>query len=140
MGLWSFMDYITEDDQNPIHQWYESQDAEVRAQFDATLAILGATEDWAGDGVEEFKPLTKKHSGLGEIRFYVDALAPGAKRPHRRRFRPVGIWPTAREREFVLILGCEKYGKTFIPNGAFDLALVYKARLESGRGTIREHI
>ena len=69
MGLWRFMDYITEDGRDLIHEWYESQSDEVRVEFDVTLAILGATEDWTSDCVEEFKPLTKTHDGLGEIRF-----------------------------------------------------------------------
>lgn len=134
------MNYVAEDGQNLIHTWYEKQEDSVRAQFDATLAILRATEDWESPDVEEFKPLTKAHLGLGEIRFDIEAKAPGAKRPHKRRFRPVGIWPATKQQEFVLILGCEKYGRTFIPHAAFDLALEFKAKLEAGRGTICEHI
>jgi len=123
-----------------MEDWYQAQDPEVQARFDTTLLILGATDDWEHEDVEEFKPLTKSHIGLGEVRFYVDALAPGAKRPHRRRFRPVGIWPCVIEREFVLILGCEKSGKTFIPHGAFDKALGHKADFERGKGTLHERI
>ena len=99
------MDYVTEDGQNLILDWYEIQDDAVRAQFDVTLDILKAVQDWTDEDVEEFKPLTKKHVGLGEIRFDVPALAPGAKRPHKRRFRPVGIWPSLNDGEFILILG-----------------------------------
>src|SRR6266849_5914645 len=106
MSLWAFFDYITEDGRNLVHDWYVIQDPAVRAQFDATLFILGALQEW--EGVEEFKPLTNKHLGLGEIRFHVDETTPGAKRPHRRRFRPVGIWPKLKDGEFILILGCEK--------------------------------
>jgi hypothetical protein len=139
MALWRFLDYITEDDENLIADWYKVQDDEVRAEFDATLLILGALDDWTGSYTEEFKPLTDKHMGLGEIRFSVDALAPGAKRPHKRRFRPVGIWPPVGDHEFILILGCEKSGRTFMPHGAFDTALRYKVLFDQGKGTTREH-
>ena len=140
MALWRFFDYITEDGQNLVEDWYIVQDPAVQAQFDATLLILSAVDDWEDEDVEEFKPLTHKHIGLGEVRFYLDAFAPGAKKPHRRRFRPVGIWPPAVDREFVLILGCEKSGRTFIPHDAFGVALSHKALLEQGRGTTNERI
>lgn len=121
-------------------EWYATQDPEVQAQFDATLFILSATKDWEDENVEEFKALTKAHAGLGEIRFFVDALASGARRPHRRRFRPVGIWPPAENRKFAIILGCEKSGRTFIPHDAFYVALRHKNLLEQGRGTTSEWI
>jgi hypothetical protein len=140
MGLWKFFDYVTEDNVNLMEEWYKVQDPEVRARFDATLFILGATEDWDDENVEEFKALTKAHAGLGEVRFFVDALTPGAKRPHKRRFRPVGIWPPIISREFIMILGCEKSGRTFKPHDAFGLAVRHKALLEQGRGTTNERI
>lgn len=140
MALWRFFDYITEDDHNLMEEWYALQDPEVQAQFDATLFILGATEDWEDEKVLEFKPLTAEHSGLGEVRFHVMALAPQAKRPHRRRFRPAGVWPPATHHEFVLILGCEKSGRSFVPHDAFGLALRHKSLLEQGKGSIRERI
>jgi hypothetical protein len=139
MALWSFWDYITEDNQDLIADWYALQDDDVQAQFDATLLILSATEDWESEHLEVFKSLKREHAGLGEIRFHVMALAPGAARPHRRRFRPVGIWPAV-NREFILILGCEKSGRTFIPHDAFGLAIRHKALLEEGRGMIRERV
>jgi hypothetical protein len=140
MSLWRFYDYVTPENQHLMEDWYQAQDPEVQAQFDATLLILGATEDWECEDVEEFKRLTEKHSGLGEIRFYTDAVAPGAKKPHRRRFRPVGIWPSLIDREFVLILGCEKSGRSFLPHGAFDTALGHKVQFEQGKGSLRERI
>ena len=140
MDLWRFYDYVTADGQHLIEEWYQAQDPEVQAQFDVTLLILRATDDWEHEDVEEFKPLTKKHRGLGEVRFYIDALAPGARKPHRRRFRPVGIWPSVIDREFVLILGCEKSGRSLIPHGAFDTALGHKVQFEQGKGALRERI
>jgi hypothetical protein len=140
MALWRFFDYITESGDNVIMDWYGVQDPEVQVQFDVTLLILGATENWESDRVEEFKPLERQHIGLGEIIFHINALAPGARRPHRRRFRPVGIWPTAVYREFILLLGCEKRGRQFIPHDAFGVALRYKTAFEQGIGTTHEHV
>ena len=134
MDLWRIFDYITSDGDNLLQLWYEAQDPEVQAQFDATLFILKGTEDWESDDVEEFKPLINKHQGLGEVRFYVEAFAPGAKRPHRRRFRPVGIWPTLQRREFVLLLGCEKSGRTYKPHDAFGSALGAQSAVGARRG------
>jgi hypothetical protein len=140
MALWRFFDYITEGGENLINDWYTVQDPEVQAQFDATLLILSATENWEDERVEEFKPLERQHAGLGEIIFHINAIAPGARRPHRRRFRPVGIWPTTVYREFILLLGCEKRGRQYIPHDAFGMALTHKAALEEGKGTTREHV
>lgn len=130
---------MTEDNRNLIREWYAVQDPEVRAEFDATLLILGAISDWQDPGVEEFKALSKKHAGLGEIRFYVDTMAVGARRPHRRRFRPVGIWPPI-DREFILLIGCEKSGRSYIPHDAFDTALQHRDDLRAGKGTTIEHL
>ena len=140
MSVWRFFDYITADGRNLMKDWYELQDEPVQARFDATLLILAGLDDWEDESVEEFKPLTQNHIGLGEVRFHIEALAMGAKRTHRRRFRPVGIWPTDTEHEFVLICGCEKIGRSLVPHGAFETALLYKVDLKQGRGTISDHI
>jgi hypothetical protein len=138
MASWRFMDYCTDDGRNLIQEWYAAQDDAVKVAFDATLFTLAATEDWEAASVQEFKVLTERHAGLGEIRFDVEAKEPGWKKPRKRRFRPVGIWHPG-EREFILLLGCEKSGRIYTPLNAFDLALEYKAQFEQGRGTIREH-
>jgi len=104
------------------------------------LLILGATDDWQARKFLGFKALSETHPGLGEMRFHIQALAPGAARPYRRRFRPVGIWPTWNIKEFIFILGCEKRGRQLIPHDAFGVALTHRARLEEGRGSIRERI
>jgi hypothetical protein len=141
MSLWRFFDYVTEDGHDLVEEWFQEQDPEVRARFKATLLILRGTEDWEDPSVKEFKPLTKEHKGLGEVRFHVEALAPGATRRHRRRFRPVGPWPPEEDRRFVLILGCEKSRMTCMESHkVFDSALRYKALLGQGKGTIRERI
>ena len=134
MPLWRFLDYITQDGHNLIREWHEGQDDDsIRARFDATLAILGATEDWTARGVEEFKVLTGAHIGLSEIRINMDVNS------RKRRFRPVGIW-SQEERYFIFLLGCEKSGRIYMPANAFNLALDYKAQYERGIGGLCEHV
>jgi hypothetical protein len=133
MPLWRFMDYISDEGTNLIQEWYKAQDDEgIRADFDATLFILGGTEDWTHKRVKAFKVLTGKHVGLCELRFTVEIER------KKRRFRPLGIWRKD-SRDFVLLGGCEKSGRILIPSNAFDLALHYKAEFEGGKGRINEH-
>jgi hypothetical protein len=140
MAWWRFFDYITEEDHNLVVEWYDSQDPEVQAQFDVTLNLLGGIADWEAEDVEWFKKLTKQHVGLGEVIFHIEEKQPGARKARRRRFRPVGIWPSASEHEFVMILGCEKTRVAYIPEKAFDIALIHKANLEAGKGHTCEHV
>jgi hypothetical protein len=135
---WRFQDYVTEDGHNLIQEWYEVQDVSVQVAFDTTLLLLRSVDDWLDPKVKEFKELDKQHLGLGELRFHISVLNQTNKRTYRRRFRPPGIW-RPKNRDFIILLGCEKQGMTYTPHGAFDLALNYKAAFEQGRGTIREH-
>jgi hypothetical protein len=136
MALWRFLDYRTNDEppRNLIQLWYGQQDLDVQAEFDATVAILAATEDWRK--AKAFKVLKKAHVGLGELRFAVMKKKHGKK--IIRRFRPVGIW---REgcREFVFLMGCEKALGVYTPPNAFENALDYKVKLERGEGDTCEH-
>lgn len=131
MALWRIRAYHLAGGFCPIREWYEAQNVEVRAEFDATLATLSATADWSDTW--QFKELTKSHAGLGEIRFKLEG-------PPLRRFRPVGLWPPIIQREFILLLGCEKALGVYIPSDAFTLALEYKRRLERGEGEVHDCI
>lgn len=134
---WTFKDYWTEDGRNLIWEWYEAQDEEVQAAFDGTLLRLRAVDDWLDQRVKEFDLLKRHHAGLGELRFSVMARHPATGKSFKRRFRPVGVW-RQEERDFIILLGCEKTGGNC--HSSFDLALQYKALFEQGRGTIREHV
>jgi hypothetical protein len=128
-----FFDYYTDDrpPRNLIRDWYALQDDEVRIEFDATLRLLEAMPDWTATDI--VKPLEAEHVGLTEI--VIDIKK---KRPFRH-IRPVGIWNLP-ERVFILLLGCEKKGRIYIPPNAFGVALKHKARLDAGRGAIDGHI
>lgn len=140
MGSWRFFDYITAAGEDLLEDWYQSQDPEVQAEFDVTIALLAATSDWEDDEFLGFKKLENKHLGLGEMRFHVVVTPPKPRRPYRRRFRPVGIWPCSTAGEFIFILGCEKSGMTYTPHAAFDVALKHKAAFENGEGTVYERL
>ena len=102
-----------------------------RLRLDVALTTLSATDDWSD--TRQFKELTKSHTGLGEIRFKLEG-------PPIRRFRPVGIWPPIVEREFILLLGCEKNRNIYVPPDAFTLALEYKRRWDRGEGEIHDYV
>jgi hypothetical protein len=133
MSAWLIKAYWLQGGTCPMRDWYRLQDVPVQAEFDVTLTTLAATLDWSD--TNSFGELKRDHAGLGEIRFRL-----GAK-PNVRRFRPVGIWPPLVEREFILLLGCEKQRNgVLIPDDAFTLALDYKRRLERGEGEIHDYI
>ena len=132
MAIWQIKAYWLPGDTCPIQDWYRAQDVEAQAVFDATLGTLTATVDWAD--TKSFGELKRDHAGLGEIRFRLEG-------PEKRRFRPVGIWPPITEREFILLVGCEKKRNgVLIPENAFTLALEYRRRLADGEGRIDEYV
>jgi hypothetical protein len=137
MSLWTIHAYHLAGCFCPIQEWYRAQGIrahgiEVQAQFDAALGILKAEVDWTDTKL--FKVLTKKHRGLGEIRFRLEG-------PPVRRFRPVGIWPPLIAYEFILLVGCEKVGGRYIPEDALTRALEYRRRfIDDGEGNIHEYV
>lgn len=140
MMPWTFRQYVTEEGTNLIRSWYAAQDDQVRAEFDVTVAVLRETENWLDAAIEQFSLLTGRHGGLGlgELRFWIEERPTGAPKARKRRFRPVGIYQPA-QREFIFILGCEKFGMNTVPVGAFDLAAKYKKEFDEGRGWTHEH-
>jgi len=132
MSAWRIMAYYLPGGTCPIRDWYRAQDVVVQAEFDAALTTLKGTVDWLDTW--QFKELRKSHAGLGEIRFKLET-------PELRRFRPLGIWPPVIEREFILLLGCEKTRNgVLIPPDAFALALAYKKLWEQDQGEIHDYI
>ena len=131
MPLWRIMVYHLAGGTCPFLAWCRAQEPAVRGEFYSALDTLRKERDWLD--MESFKPLTRNHVGLGEIRFKLE------RREHQnrivRRFRPIGIWPPVVEHEFILLLGCEK-GRNgiLIPPDTFDLALDYKRRFQNGEG------
>ncbi len=133
MALWRIMAYYLQGGTCPFLNWYRNQEISVQALFDATLDILRETEDW--EDTKSFQPLKREHAGLGEIRFKLEERGREV-----RRFRPVGIWPPLMEREFILLVGCEKRPRAaYDPADAFIKALEYRRRLLDGEGDARDY-
>lgn len=134
MPLWRFMDYHPEGGGCPITQWYEAQDVEVRAAFDATLIVLADTEDWADEELLSFDVFVRKpeHLGLAQVKFYT------IRNGKKRNFRAVGLW-RQEQREFIFLGAFEKSGRTTIPPGAFRDILNWRIELEKKKGRIHEH-
>ena len=131
------MHYRTEEGKTLIVDWYREQDPTLQAVFDTALNDLASTEDWSE--LEWFKALTGRHTGLHEIKIDIsgEQVIVG-KKPPVVHYRPVGFLREA-QREFVLILGCTKSGRSSIPPNAFELALELKAEFEQGKGAIHAH-
>ena len=124
VGIWRIMEYVSARGENPMKDWYDQQPIPVQARCDATLLILAGTSDWEHPKIDQFKALSGRHAGLGEVCFDIKANAPGSKNPISTRFRPAGIWPSRVPNEFILLLGCSKSGRgTYTPHRAFDIAL-----------------
>lgn len=73
MALWKFLDYITEQNRNPIQDWYGTVGADVQAAFDVLVQELAGTEDWdaAKPNKRKYRILTGKHIGMCELIFKV---------------------------------------------------------------------
>jgi len=119
-----------------IQEWYLSQKEPVQSAFDQTLAALSMVRrvaDW--EEYEIGKLLHDRHDGLFEMKFRVG----------KRKFRPAGfilMHPTddGEMGEAILIIGCEKSGRIYVPNNAFDTALrLRNSYLNDNKGTIHEH-
>jgi hypothetical protein len=130
------MDYVDPADGNLTARWYELQDQVVRAHFDATLLTLRGTRNW--ETSKQFKELKREHAGLSEI--IIDIEVRENKRQFKRHIRPVGIWYPI-SYVFVILLGCEKSGRIYSPQHAFDTAIRLRTQfVENGKGTLSERL
>lgn len=125
MTRWRFFDYCSGAGNDLIEDWYQDLPEDAQADFDTTLKVLSATEDWRG--LKEFKML--RRCGLGEIRF----------RTANVQYRVAGFFgPGART--FSLFAGCQKKQKVYDPPDSFGLAMERRKRLNRGIGRLRERL
>jgi hypothetical protein len=134
MRIWQFFDYYPDGGGCPITDWYNAQEVEIRATFDATVADLEITEDWDDPELRSFGVLSRKpeHAGLAQVKFYV--IQRGKKRHHRA----IGRWRKD-AKEFIFLAGFQKSGRTTIPPNALVDAVRLLGELEQQRGEIHEH-
>ncbi len=129
MASWEFLDYITEERENPILIWYGTLSPQEQSDFDTLVKTLSETEDWDSSKKKKYKELERTHIGLCELIFKVDG----------KNLRAIGVL-RRESRQFVFLGGCTKFGFWTLPIGAFDKALRLKGQLDQGRGVTREHI
>ncbi len=135
MALWRFLEYQTDEQERHFRDWYELQIPIIQATLDATLVTLGATENWDDPELENFKVFTRKpgHLGLAQVQF---EIIQGKK---KRQFRVLGLW-RQEQREFILLVGFEKNGRSPNPPNAFEVAQDLRMQIEDGRGLIYDHV
>jgi len=126
MKFWRFYDYCSPAGNNLIEEWYDDQDVNVQAAFDATLNNLAGVRMWHDR--TDFKMLHGKHSGLGEIRFKVGKV----------QYRPVGFYGDDERGTFILLVGASKKQNVFTPPNAFDLALTRQRLLAQNAARTEE--
>jgi hypothetical protein len=131
MAYWEFLDYITEDRQNPVLAWWGTLSDQAKAEFDTLVLVLSETEDWDEPKRKKrkYKELDKQHKGLSELILKVDG----------KNLRPIGLL-RKEQRQFVFLGGCEKHTFWTVPPGAFDKALRLKEKLDQGKGATGAHV
>src|SRR5712664_3246459 len=104
-----FMDYCLVSRTNVFMKWYWAQHPAIQAAFEYALKETAVTEDL--EQCRTFKPLTKTHLGLCEIKFSADDKSGTGI----RKIRVLGFW-NYDESDFVLVSG----GKKPIPETIFQ--------------------
>lgn len=131
MAFWQFYEYITENRQNPMSDWYGMIKPEELAAVEVFIDTMANTEDWDEPKPKErnYKELTKKHVGLTQLILEVNG----------KPFRLIGTLNRI-ENKFIFFGACEKHTWWTIPPNAFDNALRLKELWDQGRGNIREYV
>jgi hypothetical protein len=137
MPVWRIVVYVTEDRTVPFVSWFNNQDRPVRAVVQAALiALSGEHGDWEDPEVKQFKALTGNDVGLGEV--IAEIVQQEGPKQRKRQIRCLGIWP-ADSREFVLLNGLEKFGKSPNPPNAYREAHRLKRQYGQARGTVDDY-
>ncbi len=124
-----FMDYCLASGTNVFMKWYWAQHPAIQAAFEYALKETAVTEDL--EQCRTFKPLTKTHLGLCEIKFSADDKSGTGI----RQIRVLGFW-NYDESDFVLVSG----GKKPIPETIFNDVMDKQRRFfRYGDGELYEH-
>lgn len=126
MAYWVFMDYVSPTGTNQIKKW-ANKNLTFQSRFDleALLKMLAKQRQW---GYPDFKVLSGKHSGFGEVRFKSKQGTP---------LRVIGMKGEAAD-QYILLIGCS-HKETYDPPNALDTAIQRKKELANKTGTICEH-
>jgi hypothetical protein len=133
MRIWQIFDYFDEGGVCSTRDWYAAQLPPVQAAFNAAVGELATLEDWE-DEVPSFEILDRNpgHAGLSWIRFEATIES------QKRQYRAVGRYRRD-AREFILLRGLQKSGRTTVPPNAMDDAVRLLRQLEQRRGEIHGH-
>jgi hypothetical protein len=140
MALWRFLDYVTDDEKNPVNEWCENYlTVSEQAEFDLVVDYLARIRDW--DEVKKarrkYRELERELVGLTELKFTTTIQNMGKN--ITKHFRPLGILKRE-EQEFIFLGGFQKGRSNIpIPADAYIKALRYKKEHEQNRGTTHEH-
>jgi hypothetical protein len=130
MKPWKLSIYAPEADWYPVRDWYDGQNAEVQAEFDADIQFFRANDNWS----EAFDliPLKKKYLGLYEIR---TTFQDGED---ELQFGTIGAF-LPDSSEFVLFVVCNRYADEYF--SCLDTALKYRQAWEKRdpKGAIYEY-
>jgi hypothetical protein len=124
-SVWTFEDFVSLNDTNPIEVWRNEQSEEVQRNFDAVLKNIHKIanyRDW-GAWRGPLKGEAKKYH-IWEIGFAAD----------RRQYRLFGIFGKERRKQVILLLGCYHRGEVYAPRNAIDTAIKRAKALNEGRG------
>jgi hypothetical protein len=139
MPSWRFLDYIADDQKNPVVEWSENiLTASERAEFDLVVDYLERIPDWdeVKKAKRKYRELKRELIGLTELKF--STTVQGMGRNRKKHFRPLGILKRP-EREFIFLGGFQKGNPDPIPADAHENALRYKQQYENNRGRVDEH-
>ncbi|BBU61671.1 hypothetical protein MSC49_16060 [Methylosinus sp. C49] len=107
---WTFRAYVSPSGRKDVWKWYLRLPVPAQAEFDALLAYLVQREkaEWR---MPDFKLLTGRLSGIGELRFNSQKV----------EYRPFGIFGP-NDNEFTLLIGCSKKSSAYTPQDARETA------------------
>jgi phage-related protein len=124
-SVWTFEDFVSSNNTNPIEVWRKEQSEEVQQNFDAVLKNIHKIanyRDW-GEWMGHLRGKAKKYQ-IWEIGFKAD----------RRQYRVFGIFGKKRRKQVILLLGCYHKMNVYTPRKAIDTAIKRAKALSEGRG------
>lgn len=124
MAIWTFFDYVSPVGNNLILKWMQKLTVQERSDLDTLLDILSNQKRWQKP---EFRWLSGKQQGLGEIRF---------KSAQKTPLRLIGT--KGREpNQFIFLIGCS-HKDNYDPPNALDTAVKNNKKLAND-ASICEH-
>jgi hypothetical protein len=126
MARWEFRQYVQQSGRNRVLKWCDELSTKERAKLDRLIQTLEKLEQWTEP---QFKTLSGKHAGLGELRWGGD---------QNRQLRLLGC-RGPQSGQYTLLLGCSHKDRRYTPTDALDTAVAEMKRLKQRIGGTCEH-